>query len=132
MGFSRQEYWSGLHCLLQGIFLTQKPNPHLVCLLHWQSGSLPLAPPRKPTVATPEVHFLLMILEKTDLTLLRKQEFFPAVPGLLGCIADPVLYTLRPFRLCSNPPDILGRGGGRGGRRNILLLSLAWPLAGRE
>ena len=22
MGFSRQEYWSGLHCLLQGVFLT--------------------------------------------------------------------------------------------------------------
>ena len=116
MGFSRQEYWNGLRSLLQGIFLTQKPNPHLLCLLHWQSGSLPLAPPGKPTVATPEVHFLLMILEKTDLTFLRKQEFFPAVPGLLDCIADPVLYTLHPFRLCNNPPDILGRGGGREGR----------------
>ena len=26
MGFSRQEYWSGLHSLLQGIFLTQGLN----------------------------------------------------------------------------------------------------------
>ena len=26
MGFSRQEYWSGLHFLLQGIFPTQESN----------------------------------------------------------------------------------------------------------
>ena len=43
MGFSRQEYWSGLHGLLQGIFLTQGSNPCLLCLLHWQAGSLPLS-----------------------------------------------------------------------------------------
>ena len=30
MGFSRQEYWSGLHFLLQGIFLTQGSNSHLL------------------------------------------------------------------------------------------------------
>ena len=90
MGFSRQEYWSGLpcpplgdlpdwiepaslsvscigrqvmttcttcpcdspgkntgyHAFLQGIFLTRL-NPRLLCLLHWQAGSLPLAPPGK-------------------------------------------------------------------------------------
>ena len=44
-GFFRQEYWSGLPCLLQGIFLTQGSNP---CLLHRQVGSLPLVPPGKP------------------------------------------------------------------------------------
>ena len=27
MGFSRQEYWSGCHFLLKGIFLTQESNP---------------------------------------------------------------------------------------------------------
>ena len=48
MGFCRQEYWSGLPCLLQGIFLTQGLNPHLLHLLPWQEGSLPLAPPGKP------------------------------------------------------------------------------------
>ena len=31
----------GCHALLQGIFLTQGSNPHLLCLLHWQLGSLP-------------------------------------------------------------------------------------------
>ena len=34
----------GCHALLQGIFLTQGSNPCLLCLLHWQAGSLPLAP----------------------------------------------------------------------------------------
>ena len=47
MGFSRQEYWSGFHFLLQGIFQTQGLNSHLLHLLHWQAGSLPLAPPGK-------------------------------------------------------------------------------------
>ena len=35
----------GCHALLQGIFLTQGSNPYLLCFLHWQVGSLPLAPP---------------------------------------------------------------------------------------
>ena len=33
--------------LLQGVFLTQGSNPHLLCLLHWQVGSLPLVSPGK-------------------------------------------------------------------------------------
>ena len=45
MGFPRQEYWSGLHALLQRIFPIQESNLHFLCLLHWQLGSLPLAPP---------------------------------------------------------------------------------------
>ena len=28
--------------LLQGIFLTKGSNPHLLSLLHWQAGSLPV------------------------------------------------------------------------------------------
>ena len=41
MGFSRQEYWSGLHSFLQGIFPTEGSNPRLLhcrqilyCLRH--------------------------------------------------------------------------------------------------
>ena len=34
MGFSRQEYWSGCHALLQGIFPTQGLNPSLLHFLH--------------------------------------------------------------------------------------------------
>ena len=37
------------HFLLQVIFLTQGLNLHPLCLLHWQAGSLPLAPPGKPS-----------------------------------------------------------------------------------
>ena len=39
-----------MHCLalLQGIFLTQGSNLHLLGFLQWQMGSLPLAPPGKP------------------------------------------------------------------------------------
>ena len=41
MESSRQEYWSGGHLFLQGIFLSQGWSPHLLCL--WQQAdSLPL------------------------------------------------------------------------------------------
>ena len=34
----------GCHFLLQGVFLTQVLNPHLLHLLHWQEGSFPPMP----------------------------------------------------------------------------------------
>ena len=43
MGFPRQEYWVGCHSLLEGFFLTQESNPHLLYLLHWQAYSLTLS-----------------------------------------------------------------------------------------
>ena len=49
MGFSRQEYWSGCHALLQGIFPTQGSSLSLLCFLHCQVGSLSLVPPGNPT-----------------------------------------------------------------------------------
>ena len=50
MGFPRQENPGvGCHALLQGIFPIQGWNLCLLKhLLHWQVGSLPLAPPGKP------------------------------------------------------------------------------------
>ena len=50
MGFSRQEYWSGLPCLTPG----DLPHPGIVTplsvtsKLYWQASSLLLAPPGKP------------------------------------------------------------------------------------
>ena len=38
----------GCHALLHGTFLTQGWTSCLLCLLHWQAGSLPLQPPGKP------------------------------------------------------------------------------------
>ena len=39
---------AGRQALFQGIFPTQGRNPDLLHLLHWQAGSLPLAPHGKP------------------------------------------------------------------------------------
>ena len=40
MGFSRQEYWSGLPSPPPGDLSTQGSNLNLLYLLHWQAGSL--------------------------------------------------------------------------------------------
>ena len=39
VGFSRQEYWSGLSCPPPGALPSQESNQHLLCLLHRQSFS---------------------------------------------------------------------------------------------
>ena len=44
---SGQNTGVGYHAFLQGIFPTQGLNLCLLSLLHWQAGSLPLAPPGK-------------------------------------------------------------------------------------
>ena len=49
----------GCHALLQRIFPTQGLNPRLLYLLHWQVGSLPLAPLGSP--------FLVWLLENLKL-----------------------------------------------------------------
>ena len=41
--FPRQGPGMGCHFLLQGIFPTQGPNPHILCLLRWQVNALPLS-----------------------------------------------------------------------------------------
>ena len=41
----KQEYRKGLPFPPPGIFPTQRSNPHLLCLMHWQMDSLPLVPP---------------------------------------------------------------------------------------
>ena len=48
VGFSRQEYWSGLLCPPPRDFPDPGIEPHLLHLLHWQVDSLPPAPPGKP------------------------------------------------------------------------------------
>ena len=48
MGFSRQEYWSGLSYPPPGDLPNPGIKPTSLCLLHWQVGSLPLGPPGKP------------------------------------------------------------------------------------
>ena len=48
MGFPGKNTGVGCHTLLEGIFPAQGLNLCLLYPLHWQVGSLPLAPPEKP------------------------------------------------------------------------------------
>ena len=70
MGFSRQEYWSGLWALLHGIVPTQGSNPLFLCLLHWQVGSLLLALPRKPSMQSTSYKMLGWMNHKLESRLL--------------------------------------------------------------
>ena len=47
IGFSSQEYWSGLPYPPPGDLLYPGIEPTSLCLLHWHMGSLSLAPPGK-------------------------------------------------------------------------------------
>ena len=54
-GILKQEYLNSHYALLQGIFPNIGIQPvsltlHLLCLLHWQEGSLLLGPPGKPCI----------------------------------------------------------------------------------
>ena len=71
----------GCHSLLQGIFLTQGSNPRLLCLLHWQVYSLPLAPPGKPHEGFEKTQKGKLPKKFTDITC--RQENLPTrVPPL--------------------------------------------------
>ena len=52
MGLPRQDTGVGCHFLLQGVFLTQGSNPHLLYILHWQEDSLPLSHLGSPQMFT--------------------------------------------------------------------------------
>ena len=100
MGFSRQEYWSGLPCPPPGALLTQRSNHHLLCLLHWQAGSLTLAPPEKPLYLTAVVQLLSCVrLFATPGTAAYEA-------SLPHCLLEFLLLLLSRFsrvRLCATP-----------------------------
>ena len=59
------------HFLLQGIFLTQGSNPHFLCLLHWQAGSLSLKLPGLPNLAMwPQYKGLVQTIRRQFSTLM--------------------------------------------------------------
>ena len=53
----------GCHFLLHRVFLTQRSNLCLLGLLHWQVGSLPLAPPGKLTSLSLLLDIVIIILQ---------------------------------------------------------------------
>ena len=88
MGFSRQEYWSGCHALLQGIFPTQGSNPCLLYLLHWQAGSLPLASPGKPIWTCVYNHILVFKYPCTPKEMGQgSRGCIPGSPGESGLVS---------------------------------------------
>ena len=106
LGFSRQEYRSGLPRPPP----EHLPNPgtdlHLLCLLHWQVDSLPLAPPRKPLTSLSSHLFIYEVKVKQ----ITKPSYVLVFPG--G--SDGKESTSNGGDLGSIPE--LGRspGGGRG------------------
>ena len=72
MSFSRQQYWRGLPCPPWRIFPTQESNRRCLCLLHWQAGSLPLAPAGKP-----QLHSVAKRLGPSKVCWLWLQCIFP-------------------------------------------------------
>ena len=60
LGFSSKNTEVGCCALLQGIFPTQGSNLCLLCLLHWQTGSLPLVLPGKPKPHTSQCNCLIV------------------------------------------------------------------------
>ena len=76
----------GCHALLQGIFPAQGLNPHLLCLLHWQADSLPLAPPN-----------LCYFLFRSDFLSLSPNLTFssllPTSPSVLGGVLLDIQFS---------------------------------------
>ena len=73
MGFSKQEYWSGLPCPLPGDLPDRGIESMSFKSLHWQAVSLPLAPPGKPIYLS--IYLLLVLFHwrtqtNTDLLIL--------------------------------------------------------------
>ena len=67
----------GCHALLQGIFLTQGSNLHLLYLLHCRVGSLPPAPPGKPWLLSVSCSISLVLA----CLLLTATKSLPSIPS---------------------------------------------------
>ena len=70
--------WLGCHALLQRIFPTQESSLCFLCLLHWQAGSLPLAPPGKheASLLKWQLGMPIGILFSKELTLIMPKIIF--------------------------------------------------------
>ena len=102
MGFFRQEYWSALLFLLQGIFPTQGLNVYLLCLLHWQvdslaSGFFTTVPPGKPLTPYSKVQTLYLVENcfRTNLILLFTKTKVMSDDCLQVCFSSALYWSLR-------------------------------------
>ena len=88
--------------LLQGIFPTQRSNPRLLCLLHWQAGSLPAEPTSKYTkvISSCVEHIRGLVY------LRRLSKVMPAVEILTKCPFLVQLLKLYYFALSSELKEV--------------------------
>ena len=77
----------GCQFLLQGIFLTQGLNPRPLCLLYWQVGSLPLAPPGKPIKSLR----VCALVAQSCLTLCDPVDYSPPSSSVHGILQARIL-----------------------------------------
>ena len=113
MGLSRQEYWSGLPCPSPGIFPTRGVNLCLLCLLHWQECSLPLALPGKPNISRyTYICTYILFLNSFQLEFIaRYWLYFPVLYSkslLFMCFIYGSIYLLIPYfhLMPSLPPNL--------------------------
>ena len=91
----------GCHFLLQGIFPTQGLQPHLLRLLHWQVGSLPLSP---PTLSGKRKKFTSVILIPQPPKSDPKASCYDYCNICYKCWGSQA----QPYYFHSNAPSILG------------------------
>ena len=77
MGFSRQEYWSGLPCPPPGELPDAGIEHTSLCLMHWQAGSLPPAPPRRWHICQKFLHaFSTHYIHSTQINISHFSKFW--------------------------------------------------------
>ena len=79
----------GCHALFQGIFPTQGLNLCLLCLLHWQAGSLPLSPHGELFLHVTYNQFCFQFSSSAYFPLFKpwgKHWFVVVVVHLLSCV----------------------------------------------
>ena len=77
----------GYHTLLQGIFPIQGSNAHLLCLLHWQTSSLSVAPLRSPQYIVGTYKYCLIPCIEVP----RKVRFIKSENTVVGLPCGPVV-----------------------------------------
>ena len=72
----------GCHFFLQGMFLTERSNPCLLSLLHWQVDFLPLKPQGKPNILC--ISFLLKLNSTFSISVVSGLAELAATGNLLN------------------------------------------------
>ena len=99
----------GAMSLLQGIFPTVGTNPCLLYLLHWQAGSLPLAPPGNPMIKLANLYGIKAASYNPEAT----PRFEGRAPKLLPeghCLLRVEIFTQSYEINPGNPPRIFQDG----------------------